>query len=230
MNKEYQDLKAFWDQAFKISDESLKSNDEKVEEDYLKLAPSQKLCNALEVFKDHQHVLDYGAGSGWASVIMSKLGTKKITAVDLSENAVKLIKYYAKIFSIESIDAFSIEDNWLKNEPQEKYDGFFSSNVLDVVPLEVAEEIIKYASIVTTKDADIVFSFNFYMSPEQMDSKKLEHDGNKLYVNGILRLVSLSDSEWETLFSRYFKAMKISYFAWPNEQEERRRVFFLKKK
>ncbi|GEM_PF-6151835 len=51
----------------------------------------------------------------------------------------------------------------------------------------------------------------------------------KLYVDGVLRLVSLSDDEWTALFSRHFKVIRLEHFAWPGEKSETRRLFHLER-
>jgi len=57
----------------------------------------------------------------------------------------------------------------------------------------------------------------------------LYFDGRKLYVNDVLRLVSLSDEEWTAIFSRYFKVIRLEHFSWQGEENETRRLFYLTK-
>ena len=52
-------------------------------------------------------------------------------------------------------------------------------------------------------------------------------DGNYVYVNGVFRLVSLSDKEWTEIFAPYFTAEKLDHFAGSGEIEERRSLIFL---
>ena len=93
------------------------------------------------------------------------------------------------------------------------------------------KEIIKEAAGVLTDDADVVIGMNYYLSTEQAAERGMElQNGNCVYVNGVLRLVSLSDEEWTELFSPYFVVEKLDHFAWPGETKERRRLFFLKKR
>ena len=49
-------------------------------------------------------------------------------------------------------------------------------------------------------------------------------------MNGVLRLTSLSDEEWKDLFAPYFNVESLTYFSWPGEEKETRRLFVLKKK
>ncbi|MBQ2200982.1 MAG: hypothetical protein II412_00275 [Clostridia bacterium] len=48
-------------------------------------------------------------------------------------------------------------------------------------------------------------------------------------LNGVLRLVSRTDAEWEAIFAPYFSVERLAYYAWQGEEEKTRRLFFLKK-
>ena len=54
-------------------------------------------------------------------------------------------------------------------------------------------------------------------------------NGANIYIDGILRLLSLSDEEWTDIFKEYYKKVSLSYYAWPGEQKEMRRLFILEK-
>ena len=55
-------------------------------------------------------------------------------------------------------------------------------------------------------------------------------DGYRLYMDGVLRLVSRSDEEWIQIFSPWYDIEKLEHFAWPGEETETRRLFYLRKK
>ena len=77
----------------------------------------------------------------------------------------------------------------------------------------------------------VFIGMNYYLSPDMADKRGLTlEDGNRLYVDGVLRLVSRSDEEWEQLFSHCFAVVKREYFAWPGEEKPTRRLFCLQKK
>lgn len=227
----YFNLVEFWDEAFKMSKDDKRELLSQInpDEDYKTLAPSQKQFDCLTSFNGFQHVLDYGCGSGWASIIMAKSGTKKIAAVDVSKNSIEMTNCYAKAFQIEDIvDEIFINENWLKQQKSGSFDGFFCSNVIDVVPLDMAEEIIKESARVVKKDARVVFSLNFYIEPKLMLERGAITEGPHVYLNGVLRLTSLKDEEWLEIFKKYYELVSLDYFAWPGEQKETRRLFTLK--
>ncbi len=233
INNDYLNLVDFWNKSFALTEEDKKQilSEIKPDEDYQQLAPSKKQFDAFDVFKGQENVLDYGAGSGWASIIMAKKGVKKITAVDVAEQSSEMVNLYAEAFKVkEQIEVLYIDENWLSNQKEATYDGFFCSNVIDVVPLEMAKDIIKNAAKLVKKEAPVLFSLNYYIDPQTMEQRGAVIKGQQVYLNGILRLTSLKDEEWLTIFNQYFELINLSYFAWPNETKETRRLFLLKKK
>ena len=232
MKNDYLNLVEFWNNAFVMSEEEKKQLKAQIdpEKDYLSLAPSQKQFDVLTSFKDKTNVLDYGCGTGWASIIMAKSGAQKITAVDVANNSITMLNAYKEAFKVENaIETLVIDENWLSQQKEATRDGFFCSNVIDVIPLEMAKEIVKESARVTTKDALVVFSLNYYIDPQIMKEKGCQVDGPNVYINGVLRLLALTDEEWTNLFKEYYKDISLTYYAWPGEQKETRRLFVLKK-
>ena len=231
MNNDYINLVEFWNKNFAISVEEKEEFKNSIkDDDYLNLAPSKKLFDVLTLFKDKKHVLDYGAGSGWASIIMAKSGVDKIDAVDVATNSQGMINIYASCFNvIDHIRALTIDDKWLKAQEANQYDGIFCSNVLDVIPLDMAKDIIKEVHRIVKDDGLVVFSFNYYIDPQLMEQKGYKVSGSQVYIDNVLRLNSLSDEEWQKQFNKYFDLERLDYFAWPNEEKETRRLFVLRK-
>lgn len=229
MNEKYNKLRDFWDSNLILTDEEKeKYRLELKNEDYKEMAPSEKLYYALCKLKGN--VLDYGCGSGWASIILAKNGLET-TSVDVSRNGIDALKFYSEVFKVkDKIKSFTIDENWLSKEEDNKYDGIFSSNVLDVVPLEMSLEMIKEFSRICKKGGKVIIGMNFYLDPVIAKERKMElNSDNELYVNGVLRLLNKSSEEWKEEFSKYFKVEKLEYFSWPGEQKETRRIFYLEK-
>ena len=229
-NKDYLDLVEFWNKGFQLSEKDKKEFAAINRDDWKTLSPSEDLLGAITLFKTKNSVLDYGCGSGWASIIMAKCGVKHITAVDVAANSKALVENYAKAYQVvDQIQALAIDDKWLKNQKEATWDGFYCSNVIDVVPLEMAEDIIKESARVVTDDALVIFSLNYYANPSFMKERGFEVKDKSVYINGVLRLTSLTDDEWTLIFKKYYKEVTVSYFAWPGEQKETRRIFILRK-
>lgn len=167
-----------------------------------------------------------------AGIILKKSGCEEVTCVDVVENAVMLAEFFRDVFKIsEGFNAQCVSIDWIEKSQEEAFDGLFCCNVIDVVPEESAENIIKNMARITTDDAIIVIGMNPYIEPVSYSEKNLEvRNKNELYVNGILRMVSRTDDEWKKIFEEYFHVDSIDYYAWPGEKEEKRRVFCLSKK
>ena len=224
------DLVAFWNEAIKLPEDYKEEVRKATDNSVMDIVPSQKLYDAVKELGSCKKVLDYGCGSGWGAIVAASNGCKDVLAVDLGKNITDAAKFYADVLGV-NIKTEVIDENWIKNVPACTFDGLVCSNVLDVVPLETAENIVKEMARITTSDAKIVIGLNFYMSKEMAKKRNIELvDDMYLFVNDVLRLSSLSDDEWKIIFAPYFDVVKLDYFAWEGEEKESRRLFVLKKK
>lgn len=235
MDKKYNDSLKFWNSAFDMDDKAKEEYAEKInpETDWRNLASSDKLADIIiNNLSDKKRVLDYGCGEGWAGIILKKSGCEEVTCVDAAENAVKLASFFRDIFKIsEGFTVQCVSTDWIEKSPEAVFDGLFCCNVIDVVPEEAAENIIKNMARITTDDAVILIGMNYYIEPVSCPEKNVEvRNKNELYVNGVLRMVSRTDDEWKKIFERYFNIDSVEYYAWPGEKEEKRRVFCLSRK
>ena len=227
-----QALIQFWDKTFSSSFKDRSSMDPNVPDSYRRLAPSDQLFRAAASLGLRKKVLDYGCGSAWAALIAAKSGCMDVTAVDPAGGAVDAARSVIALYGVrQQVNAFQISSDWLRTVPDCTYDGFICSNVLDVIPPESAEEIIRQSARIVTDDADVFIGLNYWMSPETAAAKGMPlSEGNRLYLDGVLRLVSRTDDEWASLFAPWFSVKTLEHFAWPGEKEARRRLFHLRKK
>lgn len=222
----------FWSSAQRLSEEDREELQKCGQDDWKELAPSEKLYQAAASLGKKKKVLDYGCGTAWAGIIAVKSGCSDVTAADPAPGALETARFYAEAFHVEEQMTFLCEGlDWLKTVADGAYDGLICSNVLDVVPADTAEEIIGELARVVLPDASVIIGLNFYMSPERAAERGMNlEDGRLLYVNGVLRLCSRTDEEWEAFFSPYFTVDRLDHFAWLGEESETRRLFYLKKK
>ena len=131
----------------------------------------------------------------------------------------------------EVIHPHQIDSDWLEKIPDESFDAIFCSNVLDVIPSETAVLILDEFARIMRNGAKLITGMNYYLSPEKAAKRNLDlKEDEKLYVDGVLRMVSKSDEEWITIFAEWFRPEKLDHFAWPGEETETRRLFEFKKK
>ena len=224
-------LVAFWDQAFFIPEEAKEAARQEGAGPWEEMAPSEALLRAVCELGGKKKVLDYGCGNGWAAIAAAKSGCPDVTAADAAPHATEMTGFLAELMGVsEQVHPVCCAGNWLKNIPAETYDGLICSNVLDVVPVETAEEILRELSRVVTPDAKIVIGLNYYLAPEAAAGKGMAlTDGRLLYQDGVLRLVSRTDEDWAAFFAPFFTVENLEHFAWPGENEERRRLFHLRR-
>ena len=230
--QDYIQLVDHWNYAFTLAQEDKQQSEPLPDDAWKGLAPSEKMFLAAQSMKDCQNALDYGSGSGWAGIIMAKSGCKSVTCADPAPNAKDAAAFYAEQFGVGGrVHPVCMDDAWLSTVPDAAYDGFFCSNVLDVVPPDMAEEILRQASRIVTGNARVVISLNYYMTPEAAEKRGVAfREGNRLYMDGVLRLVNRTDAEWQNIFAPYFRVERLEYFAWPGEPKETRRLFYLSPK
>lgn len=221
----------FWDKALSLSEKAKEEMEEYGRDGWKQLSPSEKLFNAAVSFGQKKKVLDYGCGTAWAAIIAAKSGCPDVTAVDAAPGAVRTSAFYISRFGLQDmVHIACIGTDWLHGVPACTYDGFICSNVLDVVPPETAEDILRNASRIVTENASVIIGLNYALTPEAAARKGVcLIDGNRLYLDGVLRLVSRTDEEWARIFSPWFTVDRLEHFAWPGEAVERRRLFFLRK-
>ncbi len=224
----------FWDKAFVANtpeyEEYLKTVTK--DSDWKDLTASEKLADSLAAFVGCKKVMDYGCGEGWGSVGIAKSAQCTVDAVDTAEHGCHLATLVTAAFGVsDKVSVRKIDVDFLDTVQSESYDGIFCSNVIDVLPEEIAGSIIRNFSRITSRGAKIVIGMNHYMEPKENAEKHVTiKNGNNIYVDDVLRMVSRTDQEWTRILSRYFSIDKLEHFAWPGEPEEKRRLFYLSKK
>jgi cyclopropane fatty-acyl-phospholipid synthase-like methyltransferase len=229
LENDYRSSVDFWNKNYELTEEAIAEtmNEEVGEDDWKTLAPANKLFEALKELASCERVLDYGCGHGWASIICAKHGCKAVKAVDVAENSKTMTDLYAKVFGVsDRIDCEAVSTDWLKEQPAESYDGLFMSNVIDVMPLEIAEDILSNLKRILKKDSKVIIGMNNHITPETAEKRGFTvKEGKYLFSDGILRLSLVSDEEWTEILSKYFKIEKLDHFAWAGEEKETRRLF-----
>lgn len=219
MNNDYENLKAFWNNMYKVDYDKIN-----IDFDIDTMSPSP-LFNELFKTIHNKKILDYGCGNGWASLMLA--GDNNVFAVDVVPNSFKLINFLSSYFN-KCINTSLIDDKWINNT-LDKFDMIVSINVLDIVPYPMALNIIEGFNRILNKDGIIIVGLNYYINPSDVRNV-YTIKGNGIYIDNILRMTSLSDSEWKGVFNKYFDIVDLKHFSWPGEDKELRRLFILKKR
>lgn len=231
----YAEALEFWNKNFALTEEVRADCREKAipGSDGKNLAYSDELAGLIcAELAGRQRVLDYGCGRGWAGICLALAGCKDVTCADVSENAVEAVRYLRQLLGMDKgFRALHIAQDWLAGEPADSFDGITSTNVLDVIPESVSREIIREMARVVTPEGKVVIAMNYYMEPVDNPEKNIViRNGNHVYMNGILRMVTFTDDEWTEIFSEYFNVEKLTHYAWNGEERKRRRFFVLGRK
>ena len=220
-------LLAFWNEVFASEETEPREAGPDL---WRSLAPSEKLFRAAVELGLCENVLDYGCGSGWAGIIAAMSGCERVLCADAAPNAVAAAERNIRLSGAQGrATAVLADGNAPLSLPRAGFDGLICSNVLDVVPPSVSEELLRRFWQVTHAGARVVIGLNFCLPEGRAPRPGERLEEGRLYVNGVLRLVSRSDEEWERAFEPYFTLDRLEHFAWPGEKEETRRLFFLRR-
>ena len=230
VRNDYLNALKFWDEGY-VPKPDAEEKTITPDTDCADLAYSRQLALWIgEQLSGRTRVLDYGCGKGWAGLLLAKRGCPCVTAVEISQNAVQEALKLKKALALgDNYNALHIDEAWLSRQESGVYDGIVSTNVLDVIPPDVAENILREMARVLSPDGKVLINMNYYMEPKDNPEKNtvIRH-GNHVYLNGILRMVTRTDEEWAQIFSRYFKVESCTYYAWNVEETARRRSFVLR--
>lgn len=234
MTAKYAEALEFWNEAFMLTGEGRQKLADKIAADPtgIALASSAKLAGIMTgELAGYSRVLDYGCGRGWAGLCVKKAGCPDVTCVDVSQNAADSALVLAEMLGVnEGFTAMHVDREWLSGVEAGSFDGIVCSNVLDVVPTDVAEGILLEFARIAAPGARVVIGLNYYMEPKDNPERNITVEGENVFVDGILRMVTKTDEAWAELMGRYFRVEYLEHFGWTGEATERRRAFVLVKK
>ncbi len=222
--KEYQAALTFWDEYFQ------KQKAEKLQGATLGCT---YLEEKLKELKDAHKILDFGCGAGWASIYLKQIGCKEVTGVDQAMCAINIANKTAMVNDLkDGITFIQGDDIYFEAVETNTFDGIFSSNTFDVIPMDVTTKILAQMQRVCMPNAKILIMLNPYLTQELNDTIKMEQISEDCYTkNGILRCVNRTKDEWITLFERYFTVESYEEFELEDEPKGfGRRMFGLRNK
>lgn len=192
-------------------------------------------CSVLEeqlrVLASKKRVLDFGCGSGWASLFMAENGGAEIVALDQAQNAITAAAKSAERLGLSSANFICGTDAVLKTYADGSFDGFFSSNVLDVVPGELCFSVLGEVRRLMAKGAVLAVMLNPYADEALREKLGMtEIIPGSYAIDGVLRIVNRTKEEWEALFGQFFRVVSYREFRFDDEPEDRKRWLFILEK
>ena len=103
----------FWNTTLVMSEEDKKEIKASADENnYVEFAPADKLVKVLDNLIAADKILDYGCGSGWASLILAKKGAKYVKGVDTSTSGIEAGKFLLETYNVkEKVDLEVIDES-----------------------------------------------------------------------------------------------------------------------
>ena len=219
---EYQAALTYWDEVFKTHDV------EKLEGAFL---GCEVLENKLKELALLHKILDFGCGTGWASLFLAQVGCASVVGVDQSNNAINIASDNAKLNNLSSqLQFICADEHYFDSVYDNTFKGFFSSNTLDVIPFDFAEKILLQVKRVCSSTAKIFIMINPYLTEEIKERNELQQISSDSYArDGVLRCVNKTNDEWINILEKYFTLVSYDEFKFDEEPlGYKRRLFILK--
>lgn len=222
--KEYDVSTQLWDEAFsecKLED---------ITDTVLEVEPTFDACLAIFANECHR-VLDFGCGTGDILFQCAEFGhmtygmgiDRSHTGIDYANQMVSLNHFRHLDFVTGDISFFSqMEDGC--------FDGIILSNVLDVMPQDIADQTFTELTRLVRDGGYIFLKLNPYADEETLEQLGLIKIKDNLYEeDGVLRLRELDTAAWHKQFEKNYTVERYLEFPYP-WQDGMNRLFLLKKK
>ena len=175
-------------------------------------------------------VLDFGCGTG--DIIFQYIQyfpDKKGVGIDEAEKGIEFAKKTAEISKYQEVHFFTGGSDLLLDFEDEEFDGIILSNVLDVMPEDMDESLLKNLDRVLKKGGYWFVKLNPYYTVKELRQFDYENEGGHLYEEeGILKLHQETTNHWKKIFQSYGQIERYMEFLYP-WQEGLNRLFLIKK-
>lgn len=221
--EEYKKALAYWDELLG------KQEAEKIVD---RIAIEEGFDSILHEFSSRcKNILDYGCGDGTLSFMIAQNPlVESVIGTDTSKNGIEYANESAQLSGLEKA-VFKVGGIEIIKEFKDNYfDGIIISNVLDVIPISVAYEILLELHRILKQDGLLFVKLNTYLNLGEENRFCLTKiEGNMYGKNGILRVHNCTSDEWRNWWKELFS--EESYGEYPVLRKDVfDRVFLLKKK
>lgn len=196
----------------------------------LSVEPTFDAC--LKIFADNTtRVLDYGCGTG--DILFQCADFKHIIygmGIDRSQVGIEYAQKMAKMNHYTTLDFVLGDTSYLEQMDDACFDGIILSNVLDVIPKDVAHMLFNELTRILMPNGYILLKLNPYASKAKLIKLGYTPIGDNLYEeDGVLRLREIDTPTWYHNLEKQYRIERFLEFPYP-WQEGMNRLFLLKKR
>lgn len=196
----------------------------------LSVEPMFDIC--LDIFASKcKNILDFGCGTGDVIFQCYEFGNMNCgLGVDLSQTGIEYARKMTLVNNYHGLN-FDVGDiSYFDSYEKGSFDGIILSNVLDVMPKDVAvTTFIRLTELLPPKGLMFV-KLNPYYDKEDMKKWGMTQIKDNLFEeDGVLRYRELDTVTWKHSFEKSFNIIRYLEFPYP-WQEGMNRLFLLEKK
>ena len=196
----------------------------------LSVEPMFDIC--LDIFASKcKKVLDFGCGTGDIIFQCYEFGnTGYGLGVDVSETGINYATKMAKLNNYDNLEFKVGNISALDSYEDGSFDGIILSNVLDVMPKNIAAETFSKLTRLIPKGGLMFVKLNPYYEEGYLESFGFKPIANNLFEeDGVLRYREVDTASWKQAFEKYYEIIRYLEFPYP-WQEGMNRLFLLQKK
>lgn len=221
--KEYSNATELWDETFsecKLVD---------ITHQPLSVEPTFDVC--LDIFASEcKRVLDYGCGTGDILFQCEQFGnTDYGLGIDLSQVGIEYATKMTNLNHYNNLEFVNGDITYFSQYEGECFDGIILSNVLDVMPKDVAVQTFTELTRLLKTGGLMFVKLNPYYDKEELKEFGYINLKDNLYEeDGYLRLRELDTASWHRAFEKHYTTLRYLEFPYP-WQEGMNRLFLLRK-
>lgn len=196
----------------------------------LSVEPMFDIC--LDIFASKcKNILDFGCGTGDIIFQCYEFGNMYFgLGVDLSSAGIEFARKMTTVNNYKGLN-FDIGDiSYFDGYEEGSFDGIILSNVLDVMPKDVAVKTFNRLTELLSPKGLMFVKLNPYYDKADMEEWNMTQIKDNLFEeDGVLRYRELDTASWKQSFEKSYNILRYLEFPYP-WQEGMNRLFLLQKK
>lgn len=186
----------------------------------------------LDIFASKcKNILDFGCGTGDIIFQCYEFGNMDFgLGVDLSSAGIEFARKMTTVNNYKGLN-FDIGDiSYFDGYEEGSFDGIILSNVLDVMPKDVAVKTFNRLTELLSPKGLMFVKLNPYYDKADMEEWNMTQIKDNLFEeDGVLRYRELDTASWKQSFEKSYNILRYLEFPYP-WQEGMNRLFLLQKK